>query len=155
MWSLEALVPWFFALDHHNYAWWIPIHIHDMESLDALIHQEFEECCHWVVQKTTNRFSSIPIDQAHEQNNALVKGSGGAVGLTENPSAFRKWMTVGPEQARLMKEFEREFIPEVVNRQKHHEEGFCSQRAFKEQANNLVQSINEMAIHSLMALMRF
>ena len=45
-------------------------------------------------------------------------------------------MTAGPEQARLMKEFEREFIPEVVNQQKHHEEGFSSQ--------NLVQSINEM-----------
>ena len=113
--SLKALAPWFFALDHHNYARWIPIHIRDMESLDASIRHEFEECGHWVVQKTTNRFSSIQIDQAHEQNNALVKGSGGAVGLTENPSAFRKWMTAGPEQARLMKEFEREFIPEVVN----------------------------------------
>ena len=25
--SLKALVPWFLALDHHNYARWIPIHI--------------------------------------------------------------------------------------------------------------------------------
>ena len=32
-------------------------------------------------------FSTIPIDQAHEQNNSLVKGDGGAVGLTETPSA--------------------------------------------------------------------
>lgn len=48
----------------------------------------------------------MPIDQAHEQNNALVKGSGGAVELTENPSAFRKWMLAGPEQARLLREFE-------------------------------------------------
>ena len=95
----EGVSPLVLALDHHNYARWIPIHIHDMESLDASIRQEFEECGHWVVQKSTNRFSSIPIDQAHEQNNALVKGSGGVVGLTENPSAFRKWMTVGPEQA--------------------------------------------------------
>ena len=51
----------------------------------------------------------MPIDQAHEQNNALVKGSGGAIGLTENPSAFRKWMIAGPEQACLLKEFEQEF----------------------------------------------
>ena len=104
--SLKAIVPWFFALDHHNYARWIPVHIHDMESLPTSIHQEFEEHGHWVVQKTTNRFSAMPIDQAHEQNNAVVKQSGGAVGLTENPSAFRKWMTAGPEQARLLKEFE-------------------------------------------------
>ena len=111
--SLKALVPWFFALDHHNYARWIPIHIRDMESLDASIHQEFEECGHWVVQKTTNRFSSIPIYQAHEQNNALVKGSGGAAGLTENPSAFRKWMTVGPEQARLMRSLKENLSPKL------------------------------------------
>ena len=31
--SLEALVPWYFALDHINYARWIPIHIRDMKSL--------------------------------------------------------------------------------------------------------------------------
>ena len=29
----------------------------------------------------------MAIDQAHEQNNAMVKGDGGAVGLTENPNA--------------------------------------------------------------------
>ncbi len=80
---LKAIVPWFFALDHHNYARWIPIHIRDMESLPASILIEFEENGCWIIQKTSNRFSSIAIDQAHEQNNAIVKGSGGAVGLTE------------------------------------------------------------------------
>ena len=39
-----------------------------------------------VIQKTTNRFSSMPIGQAREQNNELVKGSGGAVGLMETCS---------------------------------------------------------------------
>jgi hypothetical protein len=28
--SLKALAPWFFALDHHNYARWIPILIRDI-----------------------------------------------------------------------------------------------------------------------------
>jgi hypothetical protein len=31
------------------------------------------------------------------------------VGLAENPSAFKKWMIAGPEQARLLKEFEQEY----------------------------------------------
>ena len=65
----------------------------------------FEHCGNWVVFKTNNRFSAIPIDQAQENNNATVKGSGGAVGLTENPAAFRKWMLSGPEQAIILKEF--------------------------------------------------
>ena len=54
----------------------------------------------------------MPIDQAHEQHNAVVKGSGGAVGLTQNPSAFRKCLLAGPEQARLIEEFEKQFLTE-------------------------------------------
>ena len=69
-----------------------------MENLSLFILEEFVKLGHWVVLKTTNKFSAMPIDQAHEQNNELVKGSGGAVGLTKNPSAFRKWMLAGPEQ---------------------------------------------------------
>ena len=42
-----------------------------------------------MLSKTGNRFSAIPFDQAHEQENKVVKSAGGAVGLTENPVAFR------------------------------------------------------------------
>ena len=31
-------------------------------------------------------FSLIAFDHAHKQNNAIVKGDGGAIGLTENSS---------------------------------------------------------------------
>lgn len=116
-----------------------------MESLPTSIHKEFVEHGHWVVPKTTKRFSSIPIDQAHEQNNDLVKGSGGVVGLTESPSAFKKWMIAGPEQARLLKEFEREYISEEGNKQQHHEEGMSIQKTFKEQVLALVHTISGMS----------
>ncbi len=69
--SLEALVPWFFALDHPNYARWIPIHIRDMKSLPEAVKEDFRKF--WVLSKTCNKFSCMPIDQAHEQNNELVK----------------------------------------------------------------------------------
>jgi len=100
---LKALTPWFFALDHYNYARWIPAHIRDMENLPTQIVEEFEEHGHWVIHKTTK---SIPIDQAHKQNNELIKSLGGAFGLNENHSAFNKWMTPQPKQARLLKELE-------------------------------------------------
>ena len=88
----------------------------------------------------------MPIDQAHEQNNEAVKGSGGAVELTENPSAFRKWMVSGPEQARLIKEFEDDYRPKPNKPDGvyHDEEGFSTQKSFKEQALNLVRVINDM-----------
>ena len=140
---LKALAPWFVALDHHNNARWIPIHIRDMESLPVHILKEFEEHGHWVIHKTSNRFSAIPIDQAHEQNNEAVKGMGGAVGLTENPSAFRKWMVSGPEQVRVLKEFEENYQKDS-EMGFHHEEGLSTQRNFKEHTYSLIEIIQEL-----------
>ena len=112
----------------------------DMESLPPSILEEFQAHGHWVVQKTHSRFSAMPIDQAHEQNNALVKGSGGVVGLTENPLSFRKWMLAGPEQA----EFEAQYLPEVSEKYSHHEEGLSAQRTFKRQVLALVETFEDM-----------
>ena len=86
---LEELVYLFFSLDHINYARWVPIHLRDMKSLPALVRKECEQEGHWVLSKTNNKFPAIPIDQVHEQANKDVKLAGGAVGLTENPVAFR------------------------------------------------------------------
>lgn len=72
--------------------------------MQTLPNGEFKK--YWVFQKTQNLYSCMPLDQAHERNNKLVKDSGGAVGLTENSNAFRCWIVAGPEQARLLKEFE-------------------------------------------------
>ena len=81
----------FFCSRSLSYASWMPVHICDMENLPPSIHNEFHEYGYWVViHKTKNCFSAMPIHQAHEQNNAIVKGSGGSVGLTQNPPAFRK-----------------------------------------------------------------
>ncbi len=69
--NLELIVGFFFALDHYNYARWVPIHINDMKSLQGSFKEIFKE--YWVVPKTSNRFSAIPLDQTHEQENAKVK----------------------------------------------------------------------------------
>ena len=42
-----------------------------------------------MIHKTDNKFSAMAIDQYHDQKNAIIKGSGGAVGLTDNPTARR------------------------------------------------------------------
>ena len=77
---LEELTPLFFALNHVNYARWMPVHIRDMKSLPDTIKEEFLEHSNWVLSKTSHKFSAIPFDQAHEQENKNVKGAGGAVG---------------------------------------------------------------------------
>ena len=145
---LEELTPLFFALDHVNYARWMPVHIRDMKSLPAPIKQEFENDRHWVISKTMNSFLAIPFDQAHEQENKVVKGSGGAVGLTENPVAFKRRMLSGPEVARLVTQFQEENFydddPEIPKNFKHHEQGISTQKTFHKQVNSLSATIKRM-----------
>ena len=74
--------------------------------------KEFDQHSHWVLSKTSNKLSSIPFGQAHEQENKIVKGAGGAIGLLENPAALRRWMLSGPEMATMLKEFEEEYFTE-------------------------------------------
>ena len=45
---------------------------------------------HFTFNKTKKRFSSLPFDQAHEQNNKLVKIERGAVGILENHTSLMK-----------------------------------------------------------------
>ena len=96
--ALRALAPWFFALDHTHYYRWVPVHIRDMTTLHERL-PEFDRGS-FVVHKSTRPFSAIAIDHTHEQNNAVVKGDGGAIGLTQNPRAVLRWMVAGPEIAR-------------------------------------------------------
>jgi len=84
--ALRELAVWFHALDHTNYERWIPVHLRDMVELPTThseIAQEFR-AGNFMVQETNRPFSAIPVDQAHEQNNAAIIGDGGAVGLTDN-----------------------------------------------------------------------
>ena len=81
---LEEVALLFFALDHVNYARWLPVHIRDMKSFPRPIKEEFQIKGNWVFSKTANTFSGILFDH--------VKGSGGCISLTENPLAFRCWM---------------------------------------------------------------
>ncbi len=145
---LEKLTPLFFALDHVNYARWMPVHIRDMKNLPDSIRNEFERQGHWVLSKTNNSFSAIPVDQGHEQENASVKGSGGCIGLTENPIAFRRWMISGPELARLQKQFEVEYQqiddPEDPRNFQNHQNGYAMRGCFQKQVRSLCSVFKEM-----------
>ena len=130
--SLAKLIPWFFVMNHINYARWLPVHLRDMMLLPILspsTEVKFRDGC-FVVHKTRNKFSGLAIDQAHEQNNALVKSDGGAVGLTENPGALRRWMIAGPEMSRLSKDFEALYLCHTDITESHHEQTKGSQQSF-------------------------
>ncbi|KAK3737220.1 hypothetical protein QZH41_001820 [Actinostola sp. cb2023] len=144
--ALTKIVPWFFSLDHPNYARWIPVHLRDMVALDRTHPHVFNEFNkgNFTVKKSSNRFSAIAIDHAHEQSNACVKGDGGAVGLTENPAALRRWMVSGPEMARVISEFEATTEKKKTTDFRHHEEAKHMQVAFHRNVKSLTDVIEEM-----------
>ena len=144
--ALTKIVPWVFALDHTHYARWNPVHLRDMVSLKEVHPTVFAEFMkgNFVVKNTANRFSAIAIDQAHEQNNASVKDDGGAVGLTENPAALRRWMVSGPEMARVIGEFETSIEKRKDLDLRHQEEAKHVQKSFIRDVKNLTNTIEEM-----------
>ena len=140
--ALTELVPWFCALDHTNYARWILVHLRDMAELyKKHPDTDFRRVQQWPLH-STKVFSAIPIDQAHEQNNACVKGDGGAVGLTDNPSALRRWMIAGPEVARVIEEFGLQGNRRVNTH--HHDQTASVQTSFARDVRSLVMVMEEL-----------
>ena len=85
------------------------------------------------------------MDQAHEQNNAVIKGDGGAVGLTEDPGALWRWMVAGPELSHLIAGYEpMSGVKDVAISSKHHEQTLSAQRSFLAKAEALHTMLKEM-----------
>ena len=150
--TMIKVMPWMFALDRTNYARWLPVHVRDMLALPnnhPSIYAAFS-AGKFVVHKTGNKCSAIALDQAHEQMNALVKGSGGAVGLTQDPGALRRWMIAGPEIARIISEFEFESdsaritINKTAEPGPHHDQLPGVQKKFKREAKSLTSVFEEL-----------
>ena len=102
------------------------------------------------VCKPTKLFSSIALDRCHEQVNAVAIGEGGAVGLTANPAAIKRWMVAGRRLSRMVQEFEGSNSLTEENVTNH--EKPAVQNAFFKDVLNTVSSYQEiknlMAIHN-------
>ena len=144
--SLAEIVTWFFALDHTHYSRWLSVHIRDMMMLSEKqpgVLAEFK-AGKFVIYKTSNKFFAMAICQCHEQNNALVKGSWGAIGLTGNPGALRRWAVTGPEIVRITKEFEGDRGHFITANQQHHDQQPGVQQNFLKDVTSLVTVIDDM-----------
>ena len=60
-------------------------------------------------------------DQAHEQNNKIVKVDGGAIGFLDQSQALLDWSTAGPYIAEIIQNA-RKGTPDDVGIQNHHED---------------------------------
>ena len=145
--ALTDLVPFFFANNNVNYARWLPIHLRDMASLKQINPQVFNEfkLGKFVVHKTHREFSGLAIDQAHEQANAVVKGDGGAIGITEDPSALRRWMISGPEVSQIVSQYELASQVKTAKEDiRHHEQTSQSQKSFTDKVQKLYFAMKDL-----------
>ncbi len=145
--ALRNLLPMLHALDHINYGRWASIHLRDMMLLETTHPDLFAKFMKgdFTVQKSMKSFSNIATDHAHEQENATIKGNGGAIGLFQDENALLRWMVAGPEICRVIEEFEDSSgLQDLQPQTKHHEQNKSFQSHFKADVIKLVKQIKEM-----------
>ena len=118
--SSDELCSWFQALEHTNYARWLPVHV-QLAQQNPEVHAEFMKG-NVVVQKCRRKFSLMAKDQAHEQSNKILQTKGGSAGLYENNDTLMLFMLAGPDCARMVEEFEA-IHDQPPSSTCHHEEG--------------------------------
>ena len=130
--TVKDWCPWFFSLNHTNYARWTPVHSLDMDNLQETapdIHHEYEVNGHFTVSVTGRNFSTIALDQNHEQQNCKLKGEGQIVGKTQDPVQLQSLLVCTPEISRLVDEYEAK-NETIYNRLFHHSSDPASQKRF-------------------------
>ena len=120
----------------------LTVHVQYLLALDAncpTTHAQFIKG-NFVTQKTTHKSSALAHDQVHEQLNAMVKGDGGVIGITENEAALRWWMVAGLETARLLTEYEEKHSRKKKESERHHEQIPSVQKTFLAQTKNVIRN---------------
>ena len=112
-----------------------------IETIHFIMALEFKKG-QFAVHKTERMFSAIAIDQAREQNNKVIKGDDGTVGLTEDESALQKWMVSGPEISRLIEQFE--YDNRVKADFRHHKETEANQTSIMANVKQLTRTLDEL-----------
>ena len=98
-----------FAFDRLDYAQNIPEYIarmHDLQTSEPEILQDFANGDFTVKPSNTVPFTRIGIDHAMEQLNKSMKGQGGISGITSSPATLLKCCLNAPELAHLAVEAE-------------------------------------------------
>ena len=71
--------------------------------------------------------SNIGVDQAHEQNNKLIKIDGGAISILDNPNALLRWAVAGHIVAQIC--IDGEAINETIHI--HHEDTHSFEQKYR------------------------
>ena len=92
---LRSILKWSFSSDHQNYSRWLTVHLFDMLQLKSNFPDIYSQFSNgkFTFQKTLSELSKMALDHVHEQNNTIVKGTGGATHLVNvsDKSSLVRW----------------------------------------------------------------
>ena len=144
--ALQQLLPWFFALDRTNYARWLSIHVQDLLTLPTSLPELLKQfqAGKFTVTKTSNPFSAMSIDQAHEQTNKIIKGDGGLFGVTDQSISTQRWLLAAPEIASFIQSYEEQHGMAKTDRKRHHENTSSFETKFEKDVEALISSIEQL-----------
>ena len=135
-------------IDHYHYSRWLNVHLFDLANIMTDHPDVYEQFCKgfFAFNKTSSEFSAMALDQVHEQNNELIKGTGGATRLLnrEDDSSLHRWELCGSELSNILSSFEdsknrQSSSSERPTYKKHHEDT----ESFKERFAEDVQKLSE------------
>ena len=143
--ALRTLMKWIFALDHIHYLRWLTVHLFDLVNLPWQHPDVYENFYkgYFTFNKSCSEFSTMALDQLHEQNNETIKGVGGATRLLnkEEESALIRWELCGSEVSNMIASFEERNEQECSQSsglyQKHHEDAPAFRKRFVDDVQKL------------------
>lgn len=100
---IRAMLPWFFAYDHVNYARYLPVYLVQMLSLEETHPEAYRLLADgdFGVQRSSSQgFSQVPVDQTIEQTlNRSTKTKGGIIGFSLKKGAVQRWIITAHSRA--------------------------------------------------------
>ena len=135
--TVDTMLSRAFALDHINYPRWISVFICDLKSLYGK--DVYNEFCkgHFTVKKSNRAFFSIGEDHAHEQNNKIMKGDSGAIGIFDHEEALLEWAVCGLAIANTFQDLPD--LDEDDRNQFHHENTDYFEKTFQNDSNKIFE----------------
>ena len=107
-----------------------------MKNLPNEVFEQFARG-HFTVKQSDRQFSAIAIDQAHEQNNKIVKIDGGAIGLMDDEQSLIEWAVSGPSISQMVKDVNSDIMMDLCELNSPHH---VFEASFRNHRNLLLKS---------------
>ena len=143
--SLKQVVKWYYVCDHYHYADWVTAYLYDLVNLPTTpyLYKCFLDG-YFSFEKSNKKFSLMGIDQAYEQNKAVIESIGGATSVLnkDDESGLAQWELCLHELSLIINEYESTHEVELdFEPLKHQENSQDFQNQFSAHISRLKTSI--------------